>query len=394
MGIEQKPIEKIDFTGEENKRKKLYIIIGGVLGVLVLVGAGIAFATWGQEEPPPVVVEEEVAEEEPEEEPVPEDTRVASFLNGELVEPEIAERRPLLVVVENHVASRPPHGLIEADVVYELLVEGGITRFLAIYQQNEPERVGPERSARAYMLDWVKEYNAVFAHIGQDPYVLTLFRPYGVDSLSSFAAVWDPPSSGRSVEHRAYTSVPRLREAIVEKGWAEFEPVESWAFNEFESVLDERPASQTIRVNYGSNRFLSQWEYNREANHYVHSYGGESHIDAINDQPIWAKNVIAMEVQTWRRQGDTAGRLDMKTDGEGVATIFRDGQVIEATWQKDSREGRTVFVDESGEPVALNPGKIWVNVVPAFEDRVSHETTPQPQEPAAEAETQPDETLQ
>jgi len=384
MGIEQKPIEKIDFTGEENKRKKLYIIIGGVLGVLVLIGAGIAFATLQREESQPVDIETPAEQQVEEPEELPQDPRVPSALNGELIDTEIAARRPLVVVIENHIASRPPHGLIEADIVYEMLVEGGITRFLAIYQQNEPERVGPERSARAYMLDWVREYSAVFAHIGQDPYVLTLFRPYGVDSLGSFAAVWDPPSSGRSVEHRAYTSVPRLREAIVEKGWAEFAPVESWPFNEFESVLEDRPAGQTIRVNYGSNRFVSQWEYNREANHYVHSYGDETHIDASNDQSIWAVNVITMEVQTWRRQGDTAGRLDMKVDGQGAAKIFRDGQAIEATWQKVSREGRTIFLDESGEPVALNPGKIWVNVVPAFENKVSYEITPQPTEAAPE----------
>lgn len=373
MSLENDVPVVADYTGERKYEKIRYIVLGSVSGLAVLVmlfalklQQGNDFVSQVQRNSSPDVPVESVVEDTVE--------LVASVLDGEWIPPEVSARRPIGVMVENHRAARPHAGLIDADIVYEVPVEADITRFFAIYQQHEPERVGPERSARVYFLDWVKEYRAVYAHIGQDPAVLGLISLYRVDDLRDFGAVWDPPGSGRSTEHRAYTSIPALRGAMADKGWEyPIEDFVSWAFEDEELAAELRPVGGRIELNYGGTDYNSEWVYDSAANVYRHLYGGVDHMDASNNTQISAKNVIVMELQVWQRKGDTKGRKDMKVDGEGKVTVFRDGGVTEGRWVKADREGRTQFLDVDGQPITLNRGQIWVHVIPAFSEQLSFE---------------------
>ncbi len=376
MGLETHGIGHVDFTGESQNKRRRNIVLGAIAALLVL---GTATGAWVMSQnhasvalgrPLSTPLSAPVAST-----PVvvpPVDVRVPSYLNGVLVPPDVAKRRPVIVSVENHQDSRPPTGLSEADIVYELPVEGGITRFLAIFQQNEPAKIGPERSARVYMLDFIKEYNGVFAHIGQDPAVLSLLRPKGINDLSDFGAKWDPPSTGRAVEHRAYTSIVKLRDAMDSKGWGTQATFTSWSFKDDEPMLAARPASQSIKINYSTAAYTSTWTYDPTTNTYLHAYGGVAHKDAENGLQISAKNVIALELKVWQRSGDEKGRKDMQVEGTGDAVIFRDGLAIKARWSKATMDSRTILTDSAGQPIVLDSGKIWVEVVPANEDRLTY----------------------
>ncbi|HNT29682.1 MAG TPA: DUF3048 domain-containing protein [bacterium] len=378
MGLEQETHKKkFDFTGEFRKRKKAIIIFSIIFIVAALGGGG--YVVWRTMSADTSKQDAQTPEEQPADpvEPEPEEPEiilVPSYLTGELIAPELAKVRPLAIVVENHSASRPPTGLIDADIVYEMPVEAGITRFLAVFQQNQPAKIGPERSSRVYFLEWVKEYDAVHAHIGQDPKVLTLIRPYGIEDLRETGAWWDDASTGRAREHRAYTSVQVLRQVMIERGLNEKTDLTSWKFKEAEADVDARPESQTITINYSSAPYQVIWRYDRENNLYRRENGGQPHIDASNSQQLWAKNVIVQDLSIWLRAGDDKGRRDMKVVGEGDLLVFRDGQVISGKWKKDARETRTELLDTTGTAIELNPGKIWVEIVPVDMDIVAHET--------------------
>ena len=381
MGLEKNQEEKIDFTGEYNKKKKIIIISSAVL--LLLLGFGLAYAKFTskpqesqtpEEKAEPEEVSEQQEPEEVEEDLEPKEVLAASYLTGELIEPDLAKSRPLAIIVENHSSSRPPTGLIEADIVYEVPVEAGITRFMAIYQQNTPEKVGPERSTRVYFLDWVKEYNAVHAHIGQDPLVLTLIRPYEIDNLRDTGAWWDPESTGRSREHRAYTSVVKLREAMANNNWEFVEDLTSWVYSSQASELASRPEAQYVHINYSNDQYKVVWHYNQEDNKYYRYQHQTPHMDASNDQQLHAANLVIQHLSIWPRRGDDKGRKDMQVIGEGDLMVFRDGELVRGRWHKESRESRTRLVDESGQDIQLRPGKTWVQIVPSFENTVNWET--------------------
>ncbi|OIP97323.1 hypothetical protein AUK40_03505 [Candidatus Wirthbacteria bacterium CG2_30_54_11] len=388
MGLESLAAQKVDFTGEDQKRKKKMLVFAGIAAFILLCAGGIlAWSLLAPKHPAEDVsaTTEENAAAEPAED-VPEEPKVVlatSYLTGEQIPPETATLRPIAVSIENHQASRPPTGLALADIVYEMPVEAGITRFLALYQKNEPEKVGPERSARVYMLEWVKEYDAIFAHIGQDPKVLTLTGPYGIDDLRDTGAWWDPYSAARPAqEHRAYTSILRLREVADEKGWGFKDSFDSWSFLDAESDPAGRPASQIISIDYSSEAYLSEWSYDPGLNAYLRWDGGVMHEDVATEAQISARNVIIEYVSVWFRAGDEKGRRDMKIVGEGDLVVFRDGQAVTGTWRKDSREARTQLLDTEGNVISLVPGNIWVEIVPALENMVTYDTQASVVDPA------------
>lgn len=293
---------------------------------------------------------------------------LVSLLTGLPVDEETWSRRPVQISVENHTLARPHSGLAQADIVYEMPVEAQITRFNAIYQTNMPTKVGPERSARVYMLDWVKEYNSVFAHIGYDPKVYPLFSRYGVQTLTSTGAWWDPPSVGRSREHRAYTSVVSLRQRMAERGWTDWsaDTFVSWDFTDQELSFLKRPVDGRIEVgfSYASDSYLAVWQYDPYHNCYWRFQADVPHMDAVENQQLKAKNVVLQYTKVWLRAGDSKGRRDMQTIGSGSAVIFRDGQIFEGYWEKTSREARTQFKSHDGSPISLNPGVTWIEIVP------------------------------
>ncbi len=296
------------------------------------------------------------------------------------------KRRPLAVMIENHVESRPQSGLSYADVVYEAVAEGGITRFMGMYYCNSlPDvQLGPVRSARTYFLDWLSEYDALYAHVGGantpgPANALGQIIDYKIKDLNQFSigfpTFWrDYQRLGRAVatEHTMYTTTHKLWDVGEKRDWTATDSAGlRWdaKFVPWKSKEDQAGGDKTkVTVNFWEGRgdYQVQWSYDKGCNCYKRSHGGTSHTDLNNKQQLSPKNVV---VQFMRESHANDGyennaHLLYTNKGQGKALIFQDGKVIEGQWTKANRLAREKFLDESGKEIEFNKGQIWIQTVP------------------------------
>lgn len=299
------------------------------------------------------------------------------------------KHRPLGVMVENHLDSRPQSGLNAADVVYEIVAEGGITRFLAIYHCNDAGIVGPVRSARTYFLDFMSEYGEfpLYAHVGGantpgPADALGQINDYGwgqYNDLSQFSIGFptfrrDESRLGREVatEHTMYSVTNKLWDFAKGRKLTDVDKNgDSWdadfvkySFKE-EVAPDKRPAAQSIRIGFWDNAgYVVDWTYNKERNEYLRKNGGVDHIDRNTKKQLTAKNVVVLSMSEGNANDGYPGNAHLLygTKGSGSALIFMDGKQTKGTWKKASRTGRTTLVDSSGKEIKLNRGKIWFEI--------------------------------
>lgn len=287
---------------------------------------------------------------------------------------EALTRKPLLVMMDNLVDARPQTGLNQADLVYEALVEGGITRFMPLYWQSAPQKVGPVRSMRAYFLDWIAEWgDPLFMHIGgaggpetnSKANALAMIQQYGMKSvgISVGGNFWREP--GKVAPHNAYSSTVDLWEKAKNINWIGPAKFESFKFKDDEKK-ENRPESGEVKFSWngwGQSAYSVTWTYESKDNLYFRKQGGQTQTDDETGEQLNARNVI-LQFSLQTLANDARGHILYETVGSGRALIFRDGKVIEGTWEKTSRTARTKFYDENGSEVELNRGRIWIEVVP------------------------------
>ena len=298
------------------------------------------------------------------------------------------KHRPLGVMIENHQEARPQSGLSYADVVYEAVAEGGITRLLAVYYCQDAGIIGPVRSARTYFLDFISEYGdyPLYAHVGGantpgladalgqiGDYGWKLYNDLNEFSISYPTFKRDYDRLGRTVatEHTMYSSTDKLWTYAAKKrkltnkdedGNSWDENFVKYSFKE-DTKETERPASQAITFNFweGYNDYEVVWTYDKTTNLYVRTSGGAPHKDKNNDKQITAKNVVVLFMTERRANDGYEGNLHMLygTKGTGRAAIFLDGQEIKGTWSKKDRTSRLMLRDNRGREIDVNRGPIW-----------------------------------
>jgi len=318
------------------------------------------------------------------------------------------QKRPLMVMIENHEDSRPQSGLSRADVIYEAIAEGGITRFLGVYycQATEPYEkkydLGPVRSARTYFLDITSEYSdyPLYVHVGgahcseQGGYCTTDKRAQALEQIGDYG--WldsthrsdmnqfaldysqcrrEPERTGdsRATEHTMYCDTTALWEKAETRGLtANGDYGGSWDDNFVSwSFKDDADASDQGQVNDisfdfwdGYSDYSVSWAYDSANNAYKRSNGGQPHTDFLTGEQIIAKTIV---IQYVKEIGPVDDLKHMLYDliGSGKALVFQDGEVFSARWQKDDREERTIFTDISGEEIEFNRGLMFVEILPA-----------------------------
>lgn len=312
--------------------------------------------------------------------PVPTPTPVAAVSNGVWIpaeKAELATRHPIAVMIDDQAAARPQSGLAVADVFYQALAEGGIPRYMAIFQVGDPKAVGPVRSARRYYVGWAKEWRALYAHAGGAPNALAAVRQANRKTL------WDADQfrysttlyriTQRRAPHNVFSTGKKLRALGRRLGAkAPFtEPL--WTFKD-PAELAERPVGGSIVVPYRANRIT--YRYDREKDRYVRGVSGvKTQRDWTTKAVVAPSNVVVLFMGTGQLRNDALGqanekkhRLDIRYIGTGKALVFRDGEVIKATWSKKKDTAPTRFLYASGplkgEPVPLVRGQIAIQVVP------------------------------
>lgn len=289
----------------------------------------------------------------------PEPTTVASPLTGVQVEPELAKRPVIGVMIENSPDARPQSGLYRAGVVFEAVAEGGITRFLALYQEDHPKYVGPVRSARPYYVRWVAGYDAPYAHVGGSPAAIGEIKNLNIKDMDQFynADSYERVNS-RFAPHNVYTSLEKLFKLAESKNW------KSSDFTGFERKREapsETPKASTISVAISSQLYNVSYSYDKKTNSYKRKMAGAPHKDERAGQQISPKVVVIM-VTTQGINADGV-HTTYKTNGSGTVYVFQDGSVIKGTWEKKSNKGALSFKNTDGSPLKLNPGQTWISVV-------------------------------
>lgn len=316
-----------------------------------------------------------------------EEKKVVSNLDGLHYSESVANRHALGVMIENHPESRPQSGLSEASVVYEAQAEGGITRFLAIFGPQIPEKVGPVRSARPYYLDWCLEYDCFYAHVGGNIAALDLIPKLGVKDLDQFRygvkkynnAYYRTLKKGVASEHTVYANPAKLYGLAKDNNWPDTGGYPIITFKQ-DAKPTERPSGQIIEVEISSRQYNVSWNYDSSTNTYARTMGGAIHTDAGSSKQITSKVIIVQEVpsRTMVTRINEKG-LEMDTVGTGQATIIQDGQVIVGSWKKAKQTERTIFYDANNQEIRYNPGQRWITIVnPGAKITVGTASTPTP----------------
>lgn len=300
--------------------------------------------------------------------PSPTPILVRAPLSGVLVSPEVAKRKIIAVVVENHPDARPQSGLNKASLIYETIAEGGITRFLAFFQEQEPSEIGPVRSARIAFLDWAREFKAIFAHVGGNADALNLLHSNqaGVFDLDEFkwgtSTFWR--DSSRWAPHNAYTSIEKLKAAASASGYPLEEEIKGYPFKD-DLPKEKRQPQNPITINFSGYQFAITYNYDLDKNLYLRNLAGSPHLDRVTGENLSAKNVVVMFAQmipgvNYAGEEET----EVQTIGSGKCLVFQDGKITEDTWQKSTKDSVTHFLDSQNQEIKFNAGQTWVEVIP------------------------------
>ena len=285
-------------------------------------------------------------------------------INGILVEEATALQRPIAVVVENHPDARPQSGLVDADIVYETLAEGGITRFLAIYQTKEVKNIGPIRSARTYFAEIANELGAVFAHVGGNSDALENIRNRVYPNVSDADQFFNDPYfhriKQRPMPHNVYTSIANLKELSLTHKFSQQANLATWKFKDVEKSAT---SSQEITINFSEKDYEVSYVFDPIKNLYKRYLAGKAHKDLDSGRQIEVKNVIVQFVKTFPTKTDTLYSIGMDLTSGGKALVFSNGQAANAVWKK-TLDGRTRYYDLNNLAIIFNPGQIWVALVP------------------------------
>jgi len=284
----------------------------------------------------------------------------------------LATRRPLAVVIDNfYPDARPQAGLSRASVVFEAPVEGGITRLLALYLENDAPTVGPIRSARPYFVAWAAGFQPVFVHAGGSPAALKLLpnvpQVGDLEALrrgSEFHRVKDKPAP-----HNLFSSTTAML-AVAQRNGIDSPLPFTFSAHKPDAVPSARGRAQTIRVDFSTPSVPSpaayavSYRYLRRRNVYVRAQGGVPFVDSATNRPVTTDNVVILFAGVTPIPNDPLQRVTVQTTGSGQALYFRDGHVVRGFWRKRSINSALLFLSSGGATVSLDRGNTWIEAVP------------------------------
>lgn len=279
----------------------------------------------------------------------------------------VPQRPALAIKVENLPQARPQYGLAAADVIYEEPVEGGITRFIAIYQCHDSTRVEPVRSGRLIDPEIVRQYGAhpLFGYSGAiQPAVDAIDASPLVDvgvNRAPLSAYWRDPA--RYAPHNLITATPRLYSYGASLNVPEAPPAPTFVFGP-----EGQGATPAASVHIGYQYSDLTWTWRRAAGVFFRSYSDTGPATLGGGGQITASNVVVMHVHMYpsQYQEDATGIHEnlLTLTGSGPAQVFRNGSEMDGTWNRPSLSDVTSYLDRSGQPIALTPGQTWVELVP------------------------------
>ena len=289
---------------------------------------------------------------------------------------ESSDSRPIAVMINNHNQARPYHsGLQDAYVVYEAIVEGGITRMMAVFKDQTTARIGSVRSSRHYFLDYALENDAIYVHFGWSPQAESDIKTLGVNNINGLYddAFWRDYNLPVNYEHKAVTSMEKINQVIEQKGYRKTylsknvkdELVLNYSIDEVNiNDSEDSIVANNISIPY-SYYMTSSYTYDATNGYYLRFANGVAHKDYITGEQYHFKNIIIEKVENYTI--DSYGRQSLNNIGSGTGYFITNGYARPITWEKAARGSKTIYKYSDGTLISVNDGNTFIQIEPITE---------------------------
>ena len=283
-----------------------------------------------------------------------------------------SKSRPYAVMINNISTARPlQSGLQDAYLMYEIIVEGGITRYLAVFVDTNTERIGSIRSARHYFIDYALENDAFYVHHGQSPQAQADFSKLGVDRIvvDNSKTGWRDKTLKVSSEHTLFTSIEKLKNGINNR---RTERKNDYLLNYSAdpvdlSKLEGNQVANSVRITYSKSN-VSSYTYNSDEKVYYRFVNDKEHKDYVTGKQYTFKNIITYQVENYTlNDGENKGRQDIKNVGSGEGYYITEGYATKINWKKECRECQTEYTYLDGKEIIVNDGNTFIQIQPKGE---------------------------
>lgn len=344
------------------KINKKYLIMLSIIGILLIGCITIGVISLFQEKAEDSYTNLEGNQKEPEpEEPIKPEVQVVNVNS---------KSRPYAVMINNLGAARPYHtGLQEAYLVYEMVVEGGITRYLALFKDKPLEVVGNVRSSRHYYLDYALENDAYYVHWGWSPQAqndISSLKINNLNGLYDAKPYFFRQNLPVSTEHTAFVNLKAMDTLVKQKGYRT-ETNKSLLLDYSPTNIDTssfQEKQEALNVDVKNSRdFTTNYVYDSSINAYKQYVNNKEHKDYETKKQYTVKNIIIYQVKY--NSIDSYGRQDIENIGRGEGYLISNGYSLPITWQKDKRAEQTkYYYKETKEEIKVNDGNTWIHIVP------------------------------
>lgn len=279
-----------------------------------------------------------------------------------------SNKRPLAIMIDNHINVKEHSGLQDAYLIYEIVVEGGITRFLALFKDQDTKLIGPVRSGRHYYLDYALENNAIYIHYGHSPKTLTDINILKADNIDGMF-YGTPFNRDKSLNspHNVFTNIEKLEAGITKKQYDYHnfnKPLLNYSIKEVN--LDENNIANNIKIYYNYDYYVS-YQYDELNKKYQRSMRGKAHLDKETKKQYTAKNIIIYKVKNFPlslADGGGLNRQNLDNIGNGEGYYITNGYAVPITWEKSSRKSPTIYKDKQGNLLKVNDGNTFIHLQP------------------------------
>ena len=341
----------------KNKKSTILLII---LAVLVIIAGGLLiYKIINREKTVPVIEEDTNVDSKDSENLVVQQNKVKIFSGTD---------RPIAVMIDNHSGAWPQANLDKAYMVYEIIVEGGETRLMALFKGQNLDKIGPVRSSRHYFLDYALENDAIYVHHGWSPQAQSDITTLGVNNIngiqessSNFWRVKD-----KSAPHNLFTSTESILKIAERKGYSKTsnkKSVLNYVANEVQ--LPATAVSATSVTIQHSNLQTVKYEYDEQTKTYKRYARNKLQTDYITGEPVTTKNIIITMCDNYTLEDkENKGRQGLKNIGTFKGYYITEGKAIEIQCTKNARDEQTVYKDLNGKEIEVNDGNTFVNICP------------------------------
>jgi hypothetical protein len=275
--------------------------------------------------------------------------------------------RPVAVMIDNQ-GDRvlPQGGIAQAQIVYEILTEYNITRYMALFWGTMPDMIGPVRSSRHYFLDYAMEYDAIYTHYGWSDYARADIAKLKIDNIhwdrkETFWELTNDPNNWQDT----YTSGKRIAKEIERLKYSTTPKKEfPFKYHEEMTIPADGQTAEEVTVKFGSKGSYCGYIYDPVTRLYKRTRMGKDQVERNTGEQVLVRNIIIMKVTSRPIPNDSYHRIDLDTVGKGDGWYITGGRAVKLTWSKSARDAQTVYTLESGEPMVLNKGQTWIEVVP------------------------------